>query len=83
MEGTLILWVSGLLMAVGLFFVAITASVLMLYFDEHWHLEHDMQMKVDGIRDKESHALLGDSETGDSDAGEVLSRTASGSNLTA
>jgi len=80
MGGVLGLYISGYVMAFGLFLVAITASVLMLYFDEHWHLEQNMEEKVREIREKQS--LLGSSETsGGSDADDALVRSASGTNF--
>lgn len=64
MGGVLGLWIAGLITALGLFAVAITASVLMLYFDEFWELEKRMEEKVEHIR--EDQALLG-SESGNSE----------------
>ena len=60
------LWVAGMITSLGLFLVAITSSVLMLYFDEFWELEHRMEDKVNHIREDNKN-LLSDSEGNNSD----------------
>jgi len=66
MGGMVGLWVAGMITSLGLFLVAITSSVLMLYFDEFWELEHRMEDKVNHIREDNKN-LLSDSEGNNSD----------------
>lgn len=65
MKGMVGLWVAGIVTALGLFVVALTSSVLMLYFDDFWRLQEIMEGKVDHIREQnQNSALLSDSEDG-------------------
>jgi hypothetical protein len=66
MIGVFGLWIAGIISAVGVFLVAITASVLMLYFDEFWELQHSMEEKVQHIREDNEYLKLLSSAT-DSD----------------
>ena len=65
MKGMVGLWIAGIVTALGLFVVALTSSVLMLYFDDFWRLQEIMEEKVDHIREQnQNSALLSDSEDG-------------------
>ena len=59
LTGLLILWVNGWFKTIGLLLVAVAASVLMLYFDEHWDEVTLNEDKVNRLRDAQ-----GDSEGG-------------------
>ena len=57
MIGVFGLWIAGIIAAVGVFLVSIAASVLMLYFDEFWELQHSMEDKVQHIREDNAKLL--------------------------
>jgi len=63
MNGVLGIWIAGAITALGVFLVAISASVLMLYFDKFWELEHANQEKVQHMREDLEHAGTNDSDT--------------------
>ena len=61
LQGFLGIWIAALIQIFGQFLVSITASVLMLYFDEHWELEKQMEEKVQHIREDNQTLLSGES----------------------